>query len=239
MGFGWLFIGYFITTLMSINVAGAFIRILGYGVIFFAAGKLNKYNRTFTYLQLATVLMLGVSVLIAAADISGFLYDEMLISANVFPQAFKNVMGIVETCASVIFNGAMLYAIRAIAIETGVDKIAVGAVRNFIFICLYLILNLIAYLPFAFAKEYASVFGLPVWLFYFTWIILNLILIYSCYAKICDENDVDMSRKPSRFDFVNKFRSEMDDKEQRAMERTKEYKLQKQEKKRARRERRK
>ena len=239
MGFGLLFIGYFIATLMSINVAGAFIRIVGYGVIFFAASKLNKYNRMFTYLQLATTLMLGVSVLIAAADIFGFLYDEMMISKNVFPSSFKYAMGIVETCASVVFNGAMLYAIRAIAKETEVEKIAVSAVRNFIFICVYFILNIIAYLPFSFTKEYASVFGLPVWLLYFALIILNLILIYSCYAKICDENDVEMLRKPSRFSFVNKMRSEMDEKEQRAMEKTKEYKLQKQEKKRAWRERRK
>lgn len=239
MGFGWLFIGYFIATLMSINIAGSFIRIVGYGIVFFAASKLNKYNRTFTYLQIATVIMLGVSLLLAASDICGFLYDEMFISVNIFTASFERVMGIVEMCVSLVFNGALLYSIRAIAIETEVDKIAVNSIRNFIFICLYFVLNIISYLPFSFVKEYASVFSLPVLLLYFVWIVLNLILIYSCYARICDENDAEMVRKPSRFAFINKMRAEMDEKEKRASERAEEYRREKQEKKQSRRDRRK
>lgn len=231
MGFGWLFIGYFIATLMSINIAGAFIRIVGYGVIFFAASKLNKYNRTFTYLQIATVIMLGVSLLLAASDICGFLYDEMFIKNNIFTESFKRAMGIVEMCVSLVFNGALLYSIRAIAIETEVDKIAVNSVRNFIFICLYFVLNIISYLPFNFVKEYSAVFSLPVLLLYFVWIVLNLILIYSCYARICDENDTEMIRKPSRFSFINKMRAEMEEKENRAIESSKKYRKEKQEKK--------
>jgi hypothetical protein len=39
---------------------------------------------------------------------------------------------------------------------------------------------------------------------------MNLYLIFRCYAEICDQSDVDMERKPSRFAFVNNYRDEMD-----------------------------
>ena len=38
--------------------------------------------------------------------------------------------------------------------------------------------------------------------------LLNLYMIFTCYMKICDSNDVDMKQKPSRFAFVNKKREE-------------------------------
>ena len=226
MGFGWLFIGYFIATLMSINIAGSFIRIVGYGIIFFAASKLNKYNRTFTYLQIVTVLMLGVSLLISVSNVCGFLYDEMLIERNIFSEKFDLIMGFIEMCVSLVFNGVMLYSIHAIAVETQVNKIAVNSIRNFIFICLYFVLNVVAYLPFGFVDEYVSILSLPVLLLYFVCIILNLILIYSCYARICDENDTEMDRKPSRFAFINRMRAKMEEKESNATERRGEGKKQ-------------
>ena len=231
MGFGWLFIGYFVATLMSINVAGAFIRLIGYGIMIFAAGRLKRYNGAFSYFQIAAFAMLAVSLLLAAADVFDFLYTEMLIETEVFPQSFDTAFAVTELCASCIFNGLMLYAIHAIAVETGVGKIAVNAVRNGIFIALYFVINAIAYLPLGFSETYAGLFGAPALLLYFVWIVLNLVLIYSCYARICDEEDVDMARKPSRFAFVNKMRAELDAKEQKAIESTAEYKRERLEKK--------
>ena len=235
MGFGLLFIGYFVATLMSINIAGAFIRLLGYAIVIFAAGKLKRYNGAFTYFQIAACGMLAVSLLFAVSDVFDFLYAEMYIQTNVFPQSLDNVFNIIWLVASLIFNGFMLYAIRAIAIETEVPKIAVNAVRNAIFIAIYFVLSIIAYLPFPFTEAYAGLFGAPVLLLYFVWIVLNLVLIYSCYAKICDEDDVEMERKPSRFAFVNKMRAEFDAKEKKAMEESAEYRKEKLEKKKRRR----
>jgi hypothetical protein len=223
MGFGWLFIGYFVATLMSFNIAGAFIRVVGYGIVFFASGRLSQYNRKFTYLRLATVLMLCISLVISVARISGMLYDAGLIANNIFGSTFEKIVSVIEACASFVFNGIMLYAIRGIATETEVDKISVNAVRNFAFVCIYFVLNIITYLPFGFVAEYTKAFYLPVLLLYFVCVILNLVLIYSCYARICDENDVEMNRKQSRFAFVNKMREELDKKEEKAMAEDREY----------------
>ena len=69
-------------------------------------------------------------------------------------------------------------------------------------------------------------------LLYFAWIILDLVLIFKCYAKICDEDDVDMPLKKSRFAFVNKFREETARREQKAADESVEYARQKLEKRR-------
>jgi hypothetical protein len=214
---------------------GAAFRILGYGVVLFAAGKLNKYNRTFRFLQFAALLMITVSLLLGCSDIWEFLYDQLIFSTNPFGERFTSIMGYVEMFASLIFNAIMLYAIRAIAVETEDTKIMTGATRNFVFICIYYILYFIGVLPFDFAKEYAKYFSASVLILYFVWIILNLILIFSCYARICDENDVDMPRKPSRFEFVNKMRAEFDERQQKADQRQAEYRQKKQEKRKNRR----
>ena len=142
------------------------------------------------------------------------------------------LLGYVEIVASCIFNFSLLYAIRRIAISTESEKISASAVRNFIFMCIYYLMYLVAVLPFDFKDEYLKYCGAFVLLLNFVWIILNLVLIYSCYARICDENDVEMNRKPSRFAFVNKMRAQADERQARVAERQAEYKKQKRERKR-------
>ena len=208
MGFGILFIGYFMATLMSINTIGSVMRLLGYVLVLVATRKLSKYHRAFDAVSLATALMMAVSLLLVVYDASSFLYEMLIVDTQLLPPAFRTVVGYVEMALTFVFSAVLLWAIRLIAIQTQVQKIAVGAVRNFVFICIYYVLSLIGLLPFAFAQKYAAIVGAPVLILYFVWIILNLVLIYSCYARICDEDDVDMEQKPSRFEFVNNMRRE-------------------------------
>ena len=103
-------------------------------------------------------------------------------------------------------NIVMLWSIRSIAIDTEEKKISFGAVRNSVFVMIYAVAYLVSLLPFEFMK-YLS---LPLIIVQLVWIIFNLVLIFSCYAKICDESDVNMERKPSRFVFVNEMRAQSD-----------------------------
>ena len=82
MGFGWLFIGYFTAMLMSIHKFGAYFRLAGYCIVLFSSTRLRKYNRTFGYMSIAAILMIIVSLLLVASDISSYLYDLMIIDSN-------------------------------------------------------------------------------------------------------------------------------------------------------------
>ncbi len=206
MGFGWLFIGYFISTFMVINQAGCLIRPIGYAMMLWALYKLKDYHRDFWYALAACSGMLVLSLVLAVEGVSSFLAQQMLIESPWISAGVKTVLGYVEMIGSLVFHATLLWGIRAIARETEVDKISFGATRNFVFFLVYNVLYAIALLPLPFAAEYAKLMSVPVLLLYFACIVLNLILIFSCYARICDVADEDMAVKPSRFAFVNRMR---------------------------------
>ncbi len=124
---------------------------------------------------------------------------------------------------SFIFHAALLYAIRAIATETGEQRSAQNAVRNFVFMCMYFLLCLIPVLPVGALSDWSKYFGLPTVIFYIVCLVLNLVLIFGCYANICDESDIDMPLRRSRFEFVNKFREETARREQKAADESAQY----------------
>lgn len=204
MGFGLLFVGYFMATFMSMSPLGGYlIRLVGYAIILLSALKLKRYNKDFQYLFIGASLMTLISVVIALSII----FDDIT-TVSLFSENIKNIIGHGERIGYVLFTFSMCAPIRSIAKETEVEKIAVAAVRNFIFTAMYFILYLAAYIPLPFMNDYKKYFGTPVFVLYLVIIFMNLFMLFSCYAKICDESDVEMAQKPSRFAFVNRFREE-------------------------------
>jgi len=222
MGFGWLFIGYFTVTAMSLNAAGVLIRLLGYALILMAMGKLRNYHRAFEPAWWGTVLMLVVSTGLLGLGIA----EQFLL----VPSGVMTVFGHIEQGAALVFHALMLWAIRQIALETEVPKIAVSAVRNFVFLCIYQLTYIIGALPVPSWQPVLIRVGLVSWGLYFICVILNLILLGSCYARICDEGDVDMEQKPSRFAFINRLREENARRAQKAASETLAYRREREEK---------
>ena len=225
MGFGLLFIGYFIAALMSINVVGSLIAMIGYCIIFLASGKLSKYNNSFNLVRIGAVVMVLFWLVMSASTLSEFLANELMIPKDIFGPTFDSVMGHSEMALFFIFNSAVLYSIRSIANDTEDTKIAISSVRNFIFICVGLLAYVIYFVVVGFSSSQlalAILNGTAI-IIRFVCIVFNLILIFSCYMRICDENDVDMNRKPSRFAFINTMRQRFDEKQERAAQQQADY----------------
>ena len=215
MGFGLLFIGYFMATFMSMSpLGGVFLRVFGYALVFVAAIKLKQYNRDFKYLGIGSAVMIAISSVIVFASISG-----QISLSYIFTDTVKNILGHVERIGYLGFTAAMCFSVRSIATETDLPKISVASMRNFIFTVIYSVLYAIAYLPFVFLKDYGKYFGTPVFILYIVIIFMNSYLLLSCYARICDESDAQMAIKPSRFAFVNRFREENEKRRAEAEER--------------------
>ena len=233
MGFGLLFIGYFIASLLSINVVGALIAMIGYGIIFWASSKLNKYNTSFVFVQIGSAVMMLFWLVMSASMLSEYLANELIISKDIFGDTFDSIMGHTEMALFFVFNTAMLYSIRNIACDTEDTKIAVNSIRNFVFICI----GLLAYVIYFIVAEVSSsqiafvILNGTALIIRFVCIVFNLILIFSCYMRLCDENDVDMNRKPSRFAFINTMRQRFDEKQERAAQQQADYMREKAQKK--------
>ena len=200
MGFGLLFIGYFIAFVGFFS----FLRLAGYGIMLMGAKKLKQYNTAFGLLEIFCCFMLVVSLASSALDVCNLIMGEGFIAPT-----FIEITRTAEIFLSCVFSLVMLWGIRSIAIETDEKKLSIAAVRNGIFVIIYAVAYGVSLLPFAFTKYFA----LPLLFVQLTWVALNLILVFSCYAKICDENDVDMEQKPSRFAFVNEMRAQKEERE--------------------------
>lgn len=232
MGFGLLLIGYLITYIVALNTYGAAFRLLGYIVIAYAAFKLSEYERKFRLTAYVSAALALLSAISTAQFICEHLYDNMILSSNPFGGVFATVMPYIDAIGVFALQLVLLLAIKKIARDTEVHNIELNAGRNIFFVSLYFILSVVGYLPLPFKESYARYMGLPLVILYIAWIAFQIGILFSCYARICDESDVEMERKPSRFAFVNKFRAELDAKQEKARRESEEYKRAKQEKRR-------
>lgn len=225
MGFGLLFVGYFVANLMSFNNFGAIFELLGYGIMCYATMKLSQYNKKFYTLFGATACMIVISAINSVIDVSVFLEDSLIISQPLIPTFITDIISYVELAGEFAIAVTLFMSVRAIAKETEVGNIQYAAFRNFIITCVFFVMQIVMGLPIDSVKGFANEIALLIWtlILYLACAILNLVMIFSCYSKICDSNDVDMTQKPSRFAFVNKMREEMEEKRNRAIKSTEKY----------------
>jgi hypothetical protein len=215
MGFGLLLMGYFLGMVMSLNIFGAFFRLAGFSLAAYAARKLSDYHKGFSFLTLASIISVGVSVLGAISSLSAFLYDNMIIAEKLISDGLATAFGYARYGAELVFTVALCVAISLIAKETGEQKLRYVAIRNLALYCVYFVLQIICWLPHEYVGTLLQITALPAVAQRagFALILLNLLMIFSCYRRICDESDVDMPQKPSKFEFVNQMRAEREEKE--------------------------
>jgi hypothetical protein len=238
MGFGWLLCGYFAATLMTLHRAGNFLRLIGWGIVLFSAKRLSRYHNAFLGMGIASILMLLLSGVLAFADVTGFLYDNLVLSRRLIGEGALVWLGYGEQVASMLFQIAMLFAVIAIAKETEVKKISDNGIRNLVFVGMYAVAYLLSLALSPTGGRVASTLAGISWILYFVCIFLNLLLIFSAYRWICDEEDAEMAEKPSRFAFVNRFREKNEEQSRRAMSEYVDYRREKLEKKREKRKKR-
>lgn len=223
MGFGLLFIGYFTTYFASFNSFGFLMRLIGYVIMLISFNKLRQYNRAFVYPMVTSVAMICGAAFESFLMLGDFLYQNLLIGNFFNIDPALEIYRHIDSICILVFHAFLMIAIRRISIETESEKTAYAAARNLVFFSVYYLMTYVALLPFDFIDLYEKYFGLPVFLLYIVCIVLNCVLIFSCYAKICDENDVDMAVRRSRFAFINKLREKADQKEQAAADANVEY----------------
>ena len=229
MGFGLLLVGYFTASIMALNSFGGVFRLIGYAISCYSARKLSQYSRSFLFLLCVSIIEVAFSVFCAINDVSAFMYNNLLIVAPVFDAAVSGALPYLKIIFDFIFVAVMCYAVHNISKETGAEKTVYTPVRNFIFYCIFGVMQFVVWLAsYTQNKDligFISNTALPIWMVIINivCILLNCTMLFSCYARICDESDVDMVQKPSRFDFVNRRRAEKEEKRQKYLEEAERY----------------
>lgn len=222
MGFGWLLIGYFTATLMSFNIFGAFFKLVGFSIAFFGIKKLWAYNKSFGILLYSCIAAIIISALCAFCDVSEFMYENMITYERLVPAQTVNILAYAKYTLECVFTVLLCISVCSISRETGAPKLVYISIRNLVIYAVYFAAQVLCWIPAEPIRAFLSATALPVWVLILNLLILilNTLMLFSCYTKICDEDDTEMAQKPSRFEFVNRMRAE---REERALQRQKRF----------------
>ena len=224
MGFGLLLFGYFTVSILGLKIS--IFKLIGFVIAAFGIKKLSQYNRSFTVLLYSCFGAIAVCACCSLCDVSDFLYTYMLTAERLIPTSLVSVLNYIRSGVECVFTLLMCFSVWSIARETGASKIVYVSMRNLILFAIYVLAyvtdEILLFISTDATAAFLQTTAMPalVFLFGFILYVLNCLMIFSCYTKICDESDVDMAQKPSRFDFINKMRAE---REERAAQRQKRF----------------
>ncbi len=205
MGFGILFIGFFL--LLNIpyhSYTDAICAVIS----LYALYKLSAINTNF---KRACYSAVGFSVF----GILEFLYSALIVfvpSLNI-PDVFT-VVSIVRYAVVCVLSVFTFLGMRDVANEVGLRVIAIKCERviymTYPIYALSVVSEILSFFPLPFTvMQYIAVVILVCNM---ALIIISLIVIYNCYMRICMPEDEDMPEKESKFKFVNAFRRHEEEK---------------------------
>jgi hypothetical protein len=221
MGFGLLLIGYMFAFVARIGL-GEYIfagMLLGGFFMYLGLSELKKYSPAFIYSFICSIFIilssfLGVAIWVDTAFGLGLGMSSTTIS--VIYEWSKFLIGLA-------FNVFMLYGIIDISNRVDYPDTKLAAQRNFVFVAVFNLCQLLLLFPISFIQNDLSFFNTLLIVIQLIYSIANALLIFKCYAMICQQGQEDMPRKPSKFAFVNKIRAIRDAKEEKAIEDMKVY----------------
>ncbi len=205
MGFGYLLLGYLVTYVISITAGslgvGSLALLAGAVLMFFGLHGLCRFNTSFQPAKWLTLAVFAVGLCRLWQDFfsAWFAVDATL--ENTLATAFLWINFVV----TLLFHMALLYAIRVLAMEVDLKKIASHAMYNTLAVGIWGALFLLCNMP-ALGQDLLPYLGFSVTLFNLIYLISNIALLLRCAKNICAEGDEEVVSKPSRFAWVNRLR---------------------------------
>lgn len=207
MGFGLLLVGYFVTFFMSLTLYGWAFRFVGYTVMAYACIKLREYFPKFAYTFWCAVALWVTGAIETLCGVTALLGSEAewITSVTLY-------VNYAITVLVYLFHLFMLTSIRDAAEEVDLDDKKVSAVTNMIIVT-------VGFIARGLALAKVIPLGLSM-LAQLVWTVMNIILLFGCYMRICPAGDEQMPLKKSRIELVNKFNESLEKREQEAIDRT-------------------
>ncbi|MBP3376307.1 MAG: hypothetical protein J6L83_06040 [Clostridia bacterium] len=221
MGFGPLLVGYIFTHLVSIGLGNYLFAgmLIGGFIMFLGLCELRKYCPTFLYAIIANILLIFISFYETAVWVD----DIFLLQSGIGSETISRVFDWITLAINLLFNLTLLYGIADLSKRVEYPETREKAYRNMIFVGVFNVFQILMLIPNTVFDRDKGFFMTLLLIIQVIYALFNAFLIFKCYAMICPEGEEDMKRKPSRFEFVNKMREKQDEREQKAIESTKEY----------------
>ena len=205
MGFGTLFIGYFL--LLNLTYSG-FTDVIAAAVMLLGLYKLSGVNKQFKQSMIAMAVFFAFSL----GEFGISTYE--LFMGSIGSPAMVSLISIARCWIIATFTFFMLKGIEAVAKEVDVEGLPAKASR--LSVCTIVIYSawIILEAPLSFIPDIVLAFlSLITILATIVLIIANLTVIYSAYMRICMPGDEELKDKPSRFAFVNEYRARKEERD--------------------------
>ena len=200
MGFGTLFIGYFL--ILNITYYG-FTDIIAALIMLLGLYKLSTVNKHF---KLGTYSCIGFSCFALVELITQLIITFI---PTLKPDTLLSYYDVIRCIAVLFVTLFMLMGMRDVSCEVGLKSLAKKCARLIPTACaVYSVLLLLEITPVVnlFPPSVIAVVALFAILALLILICINLTAIYACYMKICMPEEVDAPIKESKFAFVNEYR---------------------------------
>ena len=110
---------------------------------------------------------------------------------------------------TLLFHFALLYAIRVLSLEVGLNKLSSHAMYNTLAVGIWGALFLLCNMP-ATGEKVLPYLSFSMGLFNLVYLVSNVVLLLRCAKNICAEGDEEVASKPSRFAWINRMRDSYD-----------------------------
>ena len=198
MGFGTLFIGYFL--LLNLTYYGI-TDIIAAAVMLLGLYKLSPINKYFRYSVIASIVFLVFSL----SEFGVAIY-EMFFSP-ISSQPLISFFSVVRCMVVATLSMLILKGIEFVAKEVELEDLAKKASRMLVATAVTYSLWIVLEAP-VIDSYILAVLSVITILATIALLIVNLSIIYSSYMKICMPGDESNDKqKPSRFAFVNEYRA--------------------------------
>lgn len=184
MGFGLLFTGY-ATLLLFRSVP---VELIGFFLIYLALEKLETQEHSFRYAKYASMFMFAEAIPASAAWLCNFLKLPVPFFAS---PVFETAESIVYHAGLLVFHILLLRAMGAISEKVGYTKGKKRARFSLVTTAIFYFAELLATLNSSFAR-YMTV---PLAIFQILWLIVNLVIIYSCYMMIVTDEMLEKEER--------------------------------------------
>lgn len=203
MGFGYLLLGYIITYVIYITATsvgfGSLALLVGAALMFWALNSLRRFNTAFDAAKWLTLPIFALGLCRLWQDIAKAWFVWEGTAADVMTA----VVTWVSFATTLFFHFALLYAIRVLALEVELKKLASHAMYNTLAVGLWGALFLLCNMP-SVGERVLPYLGFSMSIFNLVYLISNVILLLRCAKNICAEGDEEVAPKPSRFAWINR-----------------------------------
>ncbi len=212
MGFGILFIGYFL--LLNITYY-SFTDVIAGLVLTLAFNKLSNVNKYFRLAEIPT----GLFALLGLGQLAVSVYTMFFKPLEL--TAYNSVIGAVRFVVIAVFSMLMLLGIENVANEVELEKLPRKARVSIPFSLTVFSLCAIFEIPqlsTLFDAYTVAVFGFALLCGFMIIVVLNLTVIYSAYMRICMPSQLAKQNKTSKFRFVEAFKKHEEQRRQEYLE---------------------